>query len=122
MCIRDSSVTVTAPAPAPPAPEPAPAPPVESAVQQVIDIIKAFAELAADFDHPLAKQFIAQWEQLVKTFEALRANGLTASAAYGDTIASLKLLKRTGVFADAVVREWKKFQLSLIHISEPTRL
>jgi hypothetical protein len=76
----------------------------------VIDIIKAFAELADDFDHPLAKQFIAQWEQLVKTFEALRKNGLTASAAYGDTIASLKLLKRTGVFADAVVREWKKFQ------------
>jgi hypothetical protein len=35
---------------------------------------------------------------------------MTASAAYGDTIASLKLLKQTGVFADAVAREWKKFQ------------
>jgi hypothetical protein len=106
----DLTITVTAPAPGPAAPKPAPAPPVESAVQQVIDIIKAFAELADDFEHPLAKQFIAQWEQLVKTFEALRANGMTASAAYRDTIASLKLLKQTGVFADAVVREWKKFQ------------
>src|SRR5262249_9082081 len=78
--------------------------------QQIIDIIKAFAELANDFEHPLAKQFIAQWEQLVKTFEALRANGMTASGAYQDVIASLKLLKQTGVFADAVAREWKKFQ------------
>jgi hypothetical protein len=106
----EDEITVTAPAPAPPSARPAPAPPVETAVQQVIDIIKAFAELADDFEHPLAKQFIAQWEQLVKTFEALRKNGLTASAAYRDTIASLKLLKQTGVFADTVAREWKRFQ------------
>jgi hypothetical protein len=106
----DLNITVTAPAPAPPATRPAPAPPVETAVQQVIDIIKAFAELADDFEHPLAKQFIAQWETLVKTFEALRKNGMTASAAYRDTIAGLKLLKQTGVFADTVAREWKKFQ------------
>jgi hypothetical protein len=100
---------VTAPAPKP-AVKPTPAPPVDATTQQVIDIIKAFSELAADFEHPLAKQFIAQWEQLVKTFEALRANGMTASGAYKDVIASLKLLKQTGVFADTVAREWKKFQ------------
>jgi hypothetical protein len=46
----------------------------------------------------------------VKTFEELRKNGMTAEGAYRDVIASLKLLKQTGVFADALARELRNLE------------
>jgi hypothetical protein len=73
------------------------------AVRRVIAIVDIFVAHAREFEHPLARQFISQWDQLV---EALRASGEERE----DVAESLLLVEQTGVFTDTIAREWSTYE------------
>jgi Domain of unknown function (DUF4157) len=78
-------------------------------------IIKVFAELAAGFEHPTAKQLIAEWEGIRKQAEALDAKD---ASTYDQVLAKLRLLKGNAKFIEVVVKEFSSWETKLSPLDE----